>query len=86
MEVFIHFFILLPVVSFFLSLLIPKKSEQALSMLAYTSVGVQFVTALVFSVIWIFNKMEPINMKEFSVYQASNYDFFIDFMNIFLLS
>jgi NADH:ubiquinone oxidoreductase subunit 5 (subunit L)/multisubunit Na+/H+ antiporter MnhA subunit len=79
MEVFIHFFILLPVVSFFLSLLIPKKSEQALSMLAYSSVGVQFVTALVFSVIWIFNKMEPINMKEFSVYQASNYDFFIDF-------
>jgi NADH-quinone oxidoreductase subunit L len=79
MEVFIHFFILLPVASFFLSLLIPKKSEQALSLLAYTSVGVQFATALVFSVIWVINKMEPINMKEFSVYQASNYDFFIDF-------
>jgi NADH:ubiquinone oxidoreductase subunit 5 (subunit L)/multisubunit Na+/H+ antiporter MnhA subunit len=79
MEVFIHFFILLPVVSFFLSLLIPKKNEQALSVLAYTSVGIQFFSALVFSVIWIINKMPAINLKEFSVYQTSNYDFFIDF-------
>jgi NADH-quinone oxidoreductase subunit L len=79
MEAFIHLFILLPVASFFLSLLIPKKNEQALSMLAYTSVGIQFFTALVFTVIWIINKMPVINLKEFSVYQASNYDFFIDF-------
>ncbi len=79
MEGFIHLFILLPFVSFFLSLLIPKKNEQALSVLAYTSVGIQFFTALVFSVIWIINKMPVINLKEFSVYQASNYDFFIDF-------
>ena len=57
MEAFIHLFILLPVASFFLSLLIPKKNEQALSMLAYTSVGIQFFTALVFTVIWIINKM-----------------------------
>ena len=79
MEVFIHFFILLPVVSFFLSLLIPKKNEQALSVLAFTSVGIQFFSSLVFSVIWIINKMPVINLKEFSVYQTSNYDFFIDF-------
>ena len=79
MEGFIHLFILLPFVSFFLSLLIPKKNEQALSVLAYTSVGIQFFTALIFSVIWIINKMPVINLKEFSVYQASNYDFFIDF-------
>ena len=79
MEGFIHLFILLPFLSFFLSLLIPKKNEQALSVLAYTSVGIQFFTALIFSVIWIINKMPVINLKEFSVYQASNYDFFIDF-------
>jgi NADH:ubiquinone oxidoreductase subunit 5 (subunit L)/multisubunit Na+/H+ antiporter MnhA subunit len=79
MEVFIHLFILLPFVSFFASLLIPKKNEQALSVLAYTSVGIQFFSALVFSVIWIINKMPAINLKEFSVYQTSNYDFFIDF-------
>jgi len=79
MEAFIHLFILLPIVSFFGSLLIPKKNEQALSVLAYTSVGIQFFTALVFSIIWIVNKMPVINLKEFSVYKTLNYDFFIDF-------
>lgn len=79
MEGFIHLFIILPFVSFFASLLIPKKNEKALSVLAYTSVGLQFFSALVFSIIWIINKMPVINLKEFSIYKTSNYDFFIDF-------
>ncbi|MBU3658558.1 MAG: hypothetical protein FGM14_01690 [Flavobacteriales bacterium] len=79
MEGFIHLFIILPFVCFFASLLIPKKNEKALSVLAYTSVGLQFFSAMVFSIIWIINKMPVINLKEFSIYKTSNYDFFIDF-------
>lgn len=79
MEGFIHLFIILPFVSFFASLLIPKKNEKALSVLAYTTVGLQFFSAMVFSIIWIINKMPVINLKEFSIYKTSNYDFFIDF-------
>lgn len=79
MEAFIHFFIILPFISFFASLLIPKKNEQALSVLAYTSVGLQFISAIVFMIIWIFKGMPVITLKEFSIYKANNYDFFIDF-------
>ncbi|NBX80600.1 MAG: hypothetical protein EBQ94_09540 [Flavobacteriales bacterium] len=79
METFIHFFIILPFLSFFASLLIPKKNEQALSALAYTSVGLQFFTAIIFMVFWFIHRMPVITLKEFSLYKANNYDFFIDF-------
>ena len=78
MKAFISFFIILPFISFFLSLLIPRKNERALSVLAFMSVGIQFFATLGFSVFWFKNGMEVINLKEFSVYKTANYDFFID--------
>ncbi|MFM1946429.1 MAG: hypothetical protein RL207_712 [Bacteroidota bacterium] len=76
---FIHFFILLPFVSFLLSLFIPKKKENALSILAYTSVGLQFLVSIFFTYQWASHGFHEINLKEFSVYQNGNYDFYLDF-------
>lgn len=79
MSAFIPFFILLPTTAFLLSMLIPKAQERIMSILAYSSVGIHFVCALVFTGFWVRNGMHPINLKEFSVYKTGNYDFFIDF-------
>lgn len=76
---FIHFFILLPFVSFLLSLFIPKKKENALSILAYSSVGLQFLVSIFFTYQWASHGFHEINLKEFSVYQNGNYDFYLDF-------
>jgi NADH:ubiquinone oxidoreductase subunit 5 (subunit L)/multisubunit Na+/H+ antiporter MnhA subunit len=76
---FIHFFILLPLVSFTLSLFIPKKKENALSILAYTSVGLQLLVSIFFTYQWASHGFHEINLKEFSVYQNGNYDFYLDF-------
>ena len=76
---FIHFFILLPFVSFLLSLFIPKKKENALSILAYTSVGLQLLVSIFFTYQWASHGFHEINLKEFSVYQNGNYDFYLDF-------
>jgi len=79
MEKFIHLFILLPIVAFIISVMIPKKQEGLLSRVAFVSVGVQFLAALLFLIFWFEKGVPHINLKEFSIYKANNYDFFIDF-------
>ncbi len=79
MEKFIHLFILLPIVAFIISVMIPKKQEGLLSRVAFVSVGLQFLAALLFLIFWFEKGVPHINLKEFSIYKAYNYDFFIDF-------
>ena len=79
MEKFIHLFILLPIVAFIISVMIPKKQEGLLSRVAFVSVGLQFLAALLFLIFWFEKGVPHINLKEFSIYKANNYDFFIDF-------
>jgi NADH-quinone oxidoreductase subunit L len=76
---FINIFILLPVLGFVLSLIVPKRNEYMLSWVAFTSVGAQLFTAIGFIVYWLFNQHEVLNLKEFSIFKANNYDFYIDF-------
>ena len=76
---FINIFILLPVLGFVLSLIIPKRNEYMLSWVAFTSVGAQLFTAIGFIVYWLFNQHEVLNLKEFSIFKANGYDFYIDF-------
>lgn len=78
-KLIIHFFILTPLVGFLLSLLIPERKEYMMSWVAFTSVGVQFFSALVFIVFWKLSGGTHINLKEFSIYKALEYDFYIDF-------
>ncbi len=79
MEKFIHLFILLPIVAFMVSVMIPKKQERLLSRVAFVSVGLQFIAAVLFLILWISKGTPILNLKEFSIYKANNYDFFIDF-------
>ncbi|MFM7007598.1 MAG: proton-conducting transporter membrane subunit [Flavobacteriales bacterium] len=77
---FIHAFIGLPLIGFFASLLLRKQHEQALSVLSYTTAGLQLLLVLVYGFIWFKGGSNPTQFKELSVYSSKNYEFFIDFL------
>lgn len=77
---FVHGYLLLPIFGFLLSLLMKPKQEEALSILSYSTAFLQLLLVLIFSVFWFRNGSAPFQFKEWSVYKAANYEFFIDFM------
>ncbi|MFM7758253.1 MAG: proton-conducting transporter membrane subunit [Crocinitomicaceae bacterium] len=76
---FIHLFILLPIIGFLISLVIPKSQENVLSKIAVSTVGLQLIALLIFTTLWISNGNNIINIKEFSVFSKTGYDFYVDF-------
>ena len=78
MESFIKAFILTSFIGFIISLLIPKKNEKIVSFVSYGTIGLQLIGTIFFLGYWIYNGLPEINMKEFSIFQAKGYDFYID--------
>jgi len=78
MEIFISTFVLLPILGFFLSLIIPKQNEKLLSQVSYLTIGLQLISAIGFVLYWLSHGAEVINQKEFSIFKANEYDFYID--------
>lgn len=79
MEQILHFFILVPLAGFFLSLLIPDKKENSISWNAFVTVGLHLSGALLFLVYWLFHQMPTLNLKDIVLFKANGYEFFIDF-------
>ncbi|WP_224997743.1 proton-conducting transporter membrane subunit [Cesiribacter sp. SM1] len=79
MELSIHLFILLPVLGFLISLLIPAKKEELISKVAFTTVGLSLLSSMVFIGLWLVKGLPDLNIRDFSLYKSINYDFFIDF-------
>lgn len=78
MEQYIQFLLIIPVIGFLITLLIPQKNEYLLSRTVFSTVGVHLAFSIWFIIKWILLGMPIIDFKEFSVYKTSNYDFFID--------
>jgi NADH:ubiquinone oxidoreductase subunit 5 (subunit L)/multisubunit Na+/H+ antiporter MnhA subunit len=79
MTSFIHIFILLPVLGFIFSLIIPGKRENLISWSAFFSVGIHMAACWGFLVYWLMHKHPTLNVKDIVLFQASDYEFFIDF-------
>lgn len=79
MEQILQFFILAPVIGFAISLLIPSKSETAISRVAFVTVGLHLAAAWIFIVYWLFDGMPLLNLKEIVLFRAVDYEFLIDF-------
>ena len=78
MELLLHYFLLIPFVGYVVSLLISNKNEFAISRVAFITLCFQLVFATAFISRWIWLGMPSINLKDFSIYQVDDYDFFID--------
>jgi NADH-quinone oxidoreductase subunit L len=76
---YIQIFIAIPILGFILSLFINPKKEKLLSLVAFSTAGLQFILSIPFIVIWIILGAEVLNLKEFTVYESDGYAFYIDF-------
>src|SRR5688572_21414082 len=79
MSVLLQLFIILPVLGFIISLLIPKKYESFISWTAFTTVLLQLAGLVVFIIAWLADGAADLNLKEFTLIRTANYEFFIDF-------
>ncbi|MCB0480654.1 MAG: hypothetical protein KDC83_04440 [Flavobacteriales bacterium] len=72
-------FIIIPLVGFVISVIIPKQNESLISKVAFYTSGIQLLLALSFTVFWCFAGMPNVNIKKFTLYKSDHYEFFIDF-------
>lgn len=68
-----------PFLGFLLSLIVPKRQENLISNVAFGFIILHLLAALVIGVFWVLYGHQPINVREFSIYKAYKYDFYIDF-------
>jgi len=80
MQNIIPYFILIPLIGFLISLVLPKKNESYISVWAFSLVGLQLALATGFIVLWILGGAETLQIKEVILYQNPEYVFQIDFL------
>jgi NADH:ubiquinone oxidoreductase subunit 5 (subunit L)/multisubunit Na+/H+ antiporter MnhA subunit len=79
MENILQFFLLLPFLGFVISAFLPENKEKLISIIAFSTVFIQFLSIVLFSLIWIWNDSPDLNLKEITIFRTSHYEFFIDF-------
>jgi len=79
MEKIIQIFILLPLLGFIVSLIIPRKHENLLSRTAFGFVGLNLFCLTLFVIYWLVNAHPILNLNEILIYQTTGYEFLLDF-------
>jgi len=79
LDLFLNFFILLPLAGFLISLLLPSKLEKINSRFAYFIIGAHWIGLLAFLGIWFFQGRPVLNIKDFVLFSTPGYEFFVDF-------
>ncbi len=79
MNNFIHLFLIIPLLGFIISLLIPAKNENAIAKTTIGFIGLHLLLGLGFTLYWLFSNHPTLNIKDIIVYKRDDYEFFIDF-------
>jgi NADH-quinone oxidoreductase subunit L len=75
----ISLFVLLPMLAFVVSLLLPENKENSFSRLAFITVSLQLLGITGYIAYWIIGGMNPVNIHELEIYNNGNYQFLLDF-------
>ena len=75
----LHFFVFIPLVGFLVSLLVKDGKEKTLSHVATATIGIQMLFGIPFVMYWLFSNHPNLNLKDITVYENEEYQFFIDF-------
>lgn len=75
----LQIFILIPVIGFIISLLIPAKKEGILSWVAFSTVGLYLLFFITFLGFWFRDGHPTLNLKEIVLFKSKDYEFLIDF-------
>jgi NADH:ubiquinone oxidoreductase subunit 5 (subunit L)/multisubunit Na+/H+ antiporter MnhA subunit len=79
MNSLLHYFILLPLLGFVISLMVPGKKESLMSKVAFGSVGLHMFSFQAFVLYWLWSGYPTLNLKEIVLYHTDGYEFFVDF-------
>ncbi len=80
METIINSFIMIPLVGFLISFFIPERNEKALSIITFSTVGLQMLASVVFVIYWFSIGHPVINVKDLVLFRSEGYEFYIDLM------
>lgn len=75
----LHIFIIIPLIGFIITLLIPRHNETFLSRASFITVGLHFLSLLTFVVYWFWIGHPIINLKDIVLFKTTDYEFYIDF-------
>jgi NADH-quinone oxidoreductase subunit L len=75
----INIFILVPLLGFIGSVLVPEKKEILLSRIAFFTAGINLLSLCVFSFFWLSAGHPSLNIKEIVLYNTKGYEFLLDF-------
>ena len=70
----------LPLISFLLTLILPKSKETWISRVAFVSVVINFVLICILVGVWMYAGSPVLNYREVVIYRSEHYEFLIDFM------
>jgi len=79
MNSFLHIFIILPLLGFLISILVPGKKETLISAVAFSAVGLHLFCALGFLAYWLLTGSPTLDVKDIVLFSSANYEFFVDF-------
>lgn len=79
LSAWIQLMIGIPLVGFFISILVPENKEKTLSRVAFYTAGLNLLSVLVFLIFWAIAGFEALNLKEFVLYETEHFEFLVDF-------
>jgi NADH-quinone oxidoreductase subunit L len=79
MTLILKLFILIPLIGFLVSLVLPEKKEGLISWGAFITVGLHLLCTFIFLGVWIRDGFPTYDLKDIVLYQTTGYEFFIDF-------
>lgn len=72
-------FILIPLLGFLGSTLIPRRKEKLISWIAISTVSIYLVGFIIFTLFWLMNNHPTLDVKHFVFFKKSDIEIFIDF-------
>ncbi len=80
MNITLHLFIWVPIFGFLVSLILPKKHENLISVTAFSTLAIQLTISTAFVGYWLFTGAETIQIKDIILFKNDEYVFQIDFL------
>jgi NADH-quinone oxidoreductase subunit L len=79
MESLLHFFVIIPLAGFLITILINPRNESAISWTTYILTGLHLILAQIFIILWLVDGTPRLNVKDLVLFQTAGYEYFIDF-------
>ncbi len=78
MKYLLNVFLLIPILGFIISFIIPSRKEKLLSRTAFLTAGLNFLCLVIFIISWLFGNHQVINLPDIVLYQSPGYEFLLD--------